>query len=212
MEIRTQDFFTLMQMPERRVIMLCNLKRMEVMSFLNMTEMCEVIQIYFTAVFGKDVVEHELEDAGNIAVISETQNAALVEDFTIEESSTAIKQMHPDEASGSDGLNPAFFQHFWSLMGPKIFQRCKNWLQECSFPANLNDINVVLISKKENADSMKDLRPITLCNVSYKIIAKVLANRLKVILPRIITEDKSAFVPGRNITDSVLLRSKFYTT
>lgn len=63
------------------------------------------------------------------------------------------------------------------------------------FPGDLNDTNVVLIPKKENTDSMRDLRPIALCNVLYKIMAKVLANRLKNILPVTISENQSEFVP-----------------
>ncbi|KAL8091669.1 hypothetical protein AgCh_034074 [Apium graveolens] len=59
----------------------------------------------------------------------------------------------------------------------------KNGVESGAFPLDLKDINIVLIPKKENADEMKDLRPIELSNVLYKVITKVLANRLKVIMP-----------------------------
>lgn len=116
--------------------------------------------------------------------------------------------MHLDKASGPDGLNPAFFQQFWSIIGNEVFSYCVDWLNSGSFPANLNDTNVVLILKKENACYMKDLRPIALCNVLYKILAKVLVNRLKLILPGLISENQSAFVPSRNISDNVLIAFK----
>lgn len=64
---------------------------------------------------------------------------------------------------------------------------------------------MVLIPKKENADRMTNLRPVALWNVLYKILAKVLANRLKVILPGIISEHQSGFVPGKNISNNVLV-------
>lgn len=78
-------------------------------------------------------------------------------------------------------------------------------MQGNHFPVDLNNTNVVLILKKDNATLMKDFRPIALCNVLYKIMAKVLANRLKDILPGLISKNQSAFVPGRIITDNVLV-------
>lgn len=73
------------------------------------------------------------------------------------------------------------------------------------FPMNLNDTNLVLIPKCGKPDNIKDLRLISLCNVVYKIFAKVLANRLKVVLPNIISEYQSTFVPVRSIVDNLLV-------
>ena len=64
--------------------------------------------------------------------------------------------------------------------------------------------NLTLIPKCTHPTSMKDLRPISLCNVVYKIRAKVLPNRLKVILPLIISDAQFAFIPGRSICDNIL--------
>lgn len=69
----------------------------------------------------------------------------------------------------------------------------------------MNNTNLVLIPKKETDNSMKDLRPIAQCNVLYKIVAKVLANRLKIILPVTISENYSVVVPGHSITYKVLV-------
>lgn len=96
-----------------------------------------------------------------------------------------------------------FFQLFWGLLGKKIFENCKNWLHECSFLQELKHTILVLIPKKNNVERMTDVRPIALCNVLYKILAKVLANTLKIILHVSIFENQSAFIPGRNITDNI---------
>lgn len=90
-------------------------------------------------------------------------------------------------------------------MGREIFNYYKSWLDTNAFPGELNSTNVVLIPKKENAVRMMDLRPIALCKVLYKILAKVLANRLKPILPEVISKNQSALVHGRSITDNVLV-------
>jgi hypothetical protein len=68
-----------------------------------------------------------------------------------------------------------------------------------------NDTTIVTIPKVDNPDRVAQFQPISLSNVVYKVISKVLSSRLKVILPYIISHPQSAFIPGRLITDNILL-------
>jgi hypothetical protein len=116
--------------------------------------------------------------------------------------------MNSDKAPGPDGLNPAFFKRFWSLCGMELFHAGTAWLEQGSIPEQIMATNIVLIPKKENPESMRDLRPISLCNVLYKIISKVLANTLKPLLPLCISHEQSAFVEHRSIVDNVMIATE----
>lgn len=98
-----------------------------------------------------------------------------------------------------------FFKRFWAFVGPKVQEEVLSALNGGPIPAGWNETIIVLIPKTKNPHRLKDLRPISLCNVVYKLISKTLANRLRVVLPEIISQSQSAFVPGRLITDNILL-------
>jgi hypothetical protein len=91
------------------------------------------------------------------------------------------------------------------ITGKDVVREVKALLNGGDMPQGWNETVVVLIPKVPNPDKLKDLRPISLCNVIYKIALKVLSNRLKLVLPDIVSLNQSAFVPGRIITDNVLL-------
>ena len=75
----------------------------------------------------------------------------------------------------------------------------------CFMPFGLNVTSIVFIPKTKKPDRMAEFRPIALCNVLYKAMAKVVANRLKVMLPSIISDTQSAFISGRSITDNAMI-------
>ena len=80
-----------------------------------------------------------------------------------------------------------------------------NCLNNCKIPREINCTNITLIPKVKSLELITEFRPISLCNVVYKIVAKVLANRLKAILPHVISENQSVFQAGRVITDNILM-------
>ena len=98
-----------------------------------------------------------------------------------------------------------FFQHFWSVCNADIFQECCTWLNDNEFPPSLNSTNIALIPKGNEQKSMKDWRWIALCNVLYKLVEKVLANRLKKIMHKCIYENQSVFVLERSILDNAMI-------
>lgn len=77
-----------------------------------------------------------------------------------------------------------------------------------TFPAELNDASIVLVPKKSKLETPADLRPIALCNVLYKIMRKMFANLMKDMLKDIISKSQSAFIPGRLITDNILIATE----
>uniref|UniRef100_A0A803PCN2 Reverse transcriptase domain-containing protein n=1 Tax=Cannabis sativa TaxID=3483 RepID=A0A803PCN2_CANSA len=138
-------------------------------------------------------------------IVPEMMNLELVGPITEEEVRKAVFDMHPDKSSGPDGMTPAFYQKCWPIMKADVVAYVQRFLEYGVLEETCAAANVVLISKKKCLDSMKDLRPIALCNVIYKVIMKVMANQMKPFMDTIIAESQSTFIPGRLISDNVLI-------
>uniref|UniRef100_A0A2N9IBV7 Reverse transcriptase domain-containing protein n=1 Tax=Fagus sylvatica TaxID=28930 RepID=A0A2N9IBV7_FAGSY len=136
-------------------------------------------------------------------------NQRLLQPFTADEVRMALFQMHPSKAPGPDGMSSFFFQKYWNIVGADVVAAVLSVLNSGKILRKINLTHISLIPKKKNPERMSEYRPISLCNVVYKIISKVLANRLKVVLPCIISDSQSAFVPGRLITDNVSVAFEF---
>lgn len=77
--------------------------------------------------------------------------------------------------------------------------------KKCKIPGGINATHLCLIPKSANTRKVNDFRPIACCNLIYKGIAKVIANRLKKVIDPIISQNQNAFIPGRHIQENLLL-------
>lgn len=110
-----------------------------------------------------------------------------------------------DKSSGPDGYSSGFFKTSWDIVGVDVCNAVREFFTSGCLLRQLNHTIIALIPKSSNASREGDFRPIALCNVVYKIISKLLANRLETVLPGIIDEAQSAFISGRSMIENIHL-------
>jgi hypothetical protein len=137
--------------------------------------------------------------------VTDGMNSFLCAPFSAREVEKALFSMKPNKSPGPNGFTVGFYQKHWSMVKEDVCRAVLTFLNGGDMPEIVNSTVLVLIPKVKNAQELTQFRPIALCNVLYKICSKVISNRLRVVLGDIISEEQSAFVPGRLITDNVLV-------
>lgn len=138
-------------------------------------------------------------------VITLDQNLNLTGEFTLEELKTTVFSMHPNKAPGLDGYIPIFYQKNWNMIKTDLLRFLNNCLKNPNYLADINNTIITLIPKINQPYKIKDYRPISLCNVLYRIFSKLLANRLKPLLDDLISPFQNAFVKHRQISDNSII-------
>lgn len=131
---------------------------------------------------------------------------------TQEEIAASVFSLGPDRADGPDGLNACFVQKFWNFLKSTVEQEVVRFFVTAEMPIELSKANMVLILKIDNPTKVSDYRPISICNVIYKIIFKILANPMKPIIHLLVHPNQVAFTPGRQISDQIILTREILHT
>lgn len=172
----------------------------------DLEESGKFLQEYFQSIFSPPaVVETSPTLGGGFPILDSTYWLELNYTVSQEEVRKALFSMAPYKASGPDGFPVVFYQKTWEIVGASICSLVTTYFEAGTLPEGINDTLVSLSPKIAHPDNVTQFRPISLCNVSYKIITKVMVNRLKPIFERLVSQEQSSFVPSRQITDNIVI-------
>lgn len=122
-----------------------------------------------------------------------------------EEVHDIITNMNQDSSPGADGFSVPFYVQFWNLIKLDLMESVHAFFQGQHLPSFWTATIITLIPKSSNASNISEMRPISLCNVSHKIISRILNTRLRDLLPNFISEEQSGFVKNRHIHSNLAL-------
>lgn len=146
----------------------------------------------------------ELESLFDFKISAES-NVMLCKIPTQEEIKKVVWDMPPLKAPGPDGFPCKFYKQYWDVVGRDLILFVQDFFITGKFTRSINRTFLVLIPKRSEAKVFDDYRPISLCNVAYKIVSKILANQIRRVLEELISPFQSAFVPGRWIAENSVL-------
>lgn len=141
-------------------------------------------------------------------LVSDQANIILTNLPSATEIKNAVFSLNRDSSPGLDGFGAYFFQFYWDIVKKDMIQAVQEFFLTGRFQNNYNLKTIVLIPKTNNADTVEQFRPIALANFKFKVISKVLADRLAVLMPHIISKEQRGFIKGRNIKDCIFLASE----
>lgn len=137
--------------------------------------------------------------------LNENEVSNSIEPFRVEEVKNAVMDMKMNSALGSNGYTVAFFQKFWDTIQGDLMCMFQDFWEEQLDIKRLNYGVIILVPKVKEANSIRQYRPICLLNVDFKCFTKVLTNSLVPITQRVIRENQTGFIKGRNILEGVVI-------
>ncbi|XP_020523344.1 uncharacterized protein LOC18435054 [Amborella trichopoda] len=166
--------------------------------------MSQAVVDHFQQAFSSEV-SHAHRLRVGFRVIPSHFLSALDREVSMEELKKTVFALPGDKVLGSDSFPLIFFYKFWSRISSELLEMIRGFLRRGELFKHVNSTFIALIPKKSVIATLGDIRPISLLTSLYKIVAKVLVERLKEVLPEVISGPQAAFVKDRLITDGVLV-------
>ncbi|XP_058760550.1 uncharacterized protein LOC131633894 [Vicia villosa] len=165
---------------------------------------------HFQNLFNSNAVLQEGSSLLNVIpnMISDQTNALLTMVPTEDEIKHSVFSLKADSAPGPDGFGGSFYHHYWDIIKGDVTNAVSQFFLQGWIPKGYNANSIVLIPKSKDAETLSDYRPIALANFKFKIITKILADRLASLLPSLISFEQKGFIKGRNIRDGIFLTSE----
>ena len=164
---------------------------------------------YFTNLFqGSSLPQAVMPLSTGQLRIDDHEHQALTLRVSTEEVKKALFQMKGLKSPGPDGIAAIFYQRNWDTVFPILLNFVNSALDTAAFTVSLARAHVALIPKEDSPDSIQKFRPISLLNVTYKLLTKVLVNRIRPLLERLVGPHQSSFLPGRSTTDNIILNQE----
>jgi hypothetical protein len=144
--------------------------------------------------------------------LSESDCDILSREIHETEVKKALFDMAPWKAPGPDGFPAGFYHNGWRHMANSLCEFAKEVWKKPIEVAEVNCTDICLIPKVNKPEFVTQFRPISLCNVTYKMITKIIVNRLKTIVAKVVSPFQTGFVSGRNITENIVIAQEMLHT
>ncbi|GAU35673.1 hypothetical protein TSUD_162450 [Trifolium subterraneum] len=133
---------------------------------------------------------------------------SLIKPFSVDEVKAVVWDCDSNKSPGPDGINLGFFKDFWAELQGDVMRFFFEFHRNGRLTKGLNSTFIALIPKVDNPQRLNEFRPISLVGSIYKILAKVLANRLRVVIGSVISESQTTFMQDRQILDGILIANE----
>ena len=140
--------------------------------------------------------------------LSAADGANLIKLFLLEEIKAAVWECDSFKCPSPDGINLGLFKDFWEVLKIDLLNYFAEFYHNGKLTKGLNSTFIALIPKVENPQRVADFRLISLVSSVYKILSKVLANRLRMVVGNVVSASQSTFIKGRQILDGTLIANE----